>query len=161
MSISGDDLIAHDLASDEVRTFKIAKVEVLSDDTTVTTYDPTRPAPPEDTTSLGEIFAGAHQELECLGWHVQLYPDGVSLHGFFKNGKPRKTPVMGINYSEWVVDMFDDFDGRGLQEVRRPSKRPYYVYSQGFEQARTFAVKSKAILLFWEEARRLAPKNAT
>jgi len=121
----------------------------------------TRPAPAEDTTSLGEIFAGAHQELERLGWHAQIQPDSVSLHGFFKNGKPRKTSVIGINYSEWVVDMFDDFDGRGLQEVRRPSKRPYYVYSPGFEQPRTFAAKSKAVVLFWEEARRHAPNNAT
>jgi len=157
MSISGDDLIAHDLATDEVRTFKLAKIEVINDGVQVVEYDATRPPPAEDTTSLGETFAGAHQELERLGWHVQILPDSLSLHGFFKNGKPRKTPIIGINYSESVVDIFDDFDGRGLQEVRHPSKRPYYVYSPGFEQARTFAVKSKAVELFWEEARRLAP----
>jgi len=43
MSISGDDLIAHDLATDEVRTFKVAKIEVLSDGDTVANYDATGP----------------------------------------------------------------------------------------------------------------------
>jgi len=163
MSISSEEVIAHDLATDEVRTFKLAKIELLDAGERIAAYDPNGPPPGEDPgpLTLGESLGWVRAEFEALGWHVQIHVDGVSLHNFFKNGKPRKTPVVGISFSEWTVDMFDDGDGRGLQEVRRPSKRPYYVFSSGFTQARTFAGRPNAVALFLEEARRLAPNSAT
>lgn len=63
-----------------------------------------------------------------------------------------------MGFDEFTVDMFDDFDGRGLQKVTRPSKRPYNVSSAAL-QTRTFVRLSLAIPLFLEEARRLAPRS--
>lgn len=161
MSVSSEEVIAHDLATDEIRTFKLARMELLEAGEQVTAYDSSGPAPAEDPGPLGESLGWVRTELEALGWHVQVDVDGISLYTFFKNGKPRKTPVVGISFCEWTVDMFDDGDGRGLQEVRRPSKRPYSVFSPGFTQARTFAGRPKAVALFLEESRRLAPNSAT
>jgi len=87
-----------------------------------------------------------------------LEENRISLHRFFKNGKPRKGCDVTMGFDEFVVELFDDFDGKGLQEARRPSKRPYNVSSASFS-TRTFQDLLPAIALFLEEARRLAPKR--
>jgi hypothetical protein len=61
-----------------------------------------------------------------------------------------------MGFDEFTVDAFDDFDGRGLQTVSRPSKRPYNVSSASLP-TRTFVQLASALPLFLEEARRLAP----
>ena len=62
--------------------------------------------------------------LKALGWHVELTEHRISLHRRSKNGKPRKTNDVTMGFDEFTVELFDDFDGQGLQRVNRPSKRP-------------------------------------
>lgn len=160
LAVTEDVVTAEDLATRQRRTFKLERIELLAPDAPVADYDPNAAPPPEDTRTVAEVVAAHRGELEGLGWHVDLGQDQIGLARFFKNGKPRKTPEVGLTFSPLTVDMFDDFDGRGLQTVERPSKRPYAVFSPGLSTTRTFTAIGRAAALFWEEARRHAPGEA-
>jgi hypothetical protein len=133
ITVTNEEVLAEELATGRVKAFKLAKVEVLDEQEQVPSYDSTLPAPLEDSRSIGETLKDVRQELEQLGWYVQLDRDSIGLHRYFKNGKPKKGSDVGLSYEEWAMDLVDDFDGRGLKELRRPSQRPYRVHSRNFE----------------------------
>ena len=86
-------------------------------------------------------------------------PGPLILYSFFKNGKLRKTPDVQLNYDEFIVDLLYDFDGLEIKEERRKSSRPCHVYSRSFASARSFGKMSKAVAVFLDEARNLAPMS--
>lgn len=161
ISVTDVEVVAHDLSSGMAKTFKLARIEIPGSVANVPAYDPTLPPPVEDTRSIKEVFDGKLRDLEALGWHVRASENTIALHNFFKNGKIRKTPDVQLNCDEFIVDLVDDFDGLGIKEERRKSSRPYHVYSRSFASARSFGKMSKAVAVFLDEARNLAPANAT
>ena len=154
IAVSDVDLVAHCIASGTRKTFNMARIEIPASPD-VRAY---RPDPPtRDDRPLGTIVQEALPELRALGWHVEVREDAVSLQtiSFFKNGKPRKPiDVVQLSCMEFVVDAFVELDG--LQEETRISRRPYSVRSRRLG-TRTFTNKGRALALFWEEARALAP----
>lgn len=158
IAITDEEVRAHDLAAESEKTFKLAYTELAGPQTMARAYDPAAPRFVEDTQTVQAALAAHVPALQAMGWHVELTENRTSLHRFFKNGKPRKSYDVTMGFDEFTVDMFDDFDGRGLQKVTRPSKRPYNM-SSAVLPTRTFVRLSLAIPLFLEEARRLAPRS--
>ncbi len=156
VAIIGDEVRARDIAAGIDKNFKLAYLELPGPDTTARAYELAAPPPVEDTQTVQVALTPHLAELRGFGWHVELTEHRISLHRFFKNGKPRKGYDVTMGFDEFTVDMFDDFDGRGLQTVTRPSQRPYNVSSTSLP-TRTFVRLSGALPLFFEEARKLAP----
>jgi hypothetical protein len=149
LAIVGDELQARDLTSRVDKTYKLEHMELAEPHTSAPHYDPSGPQNANNQ-SVRDALSPRLSELRLLGWHVELEENRISLHRFFKNGKLRK----GCD----VTMGFDEFVGNGLQEARRPSKRPYNVSSASFS-TRTFQNLLPAIALFLEEARKLAPRT--
>lgn len=132
------ELRARDLATDEVKTFLISKIEIVQDNHPATEYVPGFVAPSEFTNLL-EALGSKVKELEAIGWYVNLSESSVSVHRYFKNGKPRKGGDAGILKNE------------------EGTNRPWYVYGPDLVTARTFSHFGKAVELFLEQAFSHAP----
>ena len=161
LAVYDDEITAHDLAAGSDKTFKLEHLELAGPNTEARAYDPAGLPAVETKLSVQEAVAPHIVALESSGWAVDLSERRVSLsrpYLFYKNGKPRRHYVVTIGYEEFTIDAFDDADGRGLQRVTRPSKRPYYVVSTSLP-TRTFVHLPGAVLLFLEEARRLCAQG--
>jgi hypothetical protein len=156
IAIINEEIRARDIAAEIDKTFKLAHIELVGPQTSARAYDPSATPPVKDAQTVGTALAPHVPALQALGWHIELTANRISLHRFFKNGKPRKGYDVTMGFDEFTVDLFDDFDGRGLQTVTGPSKRPYNVSSSALP-TRTFVRLSLAMRMFLEEARRLAP----
>lgn len=155
LAVSDDELRAHDVAAGIDKSFKLAHLELATPGTAARAYNAAGPV--EDGQMLQVAFEPHISDLKALGWHVESAATVVSVHRYFKNGKPRKGAEVAILFNEFSVDAWDD--GNGLREEAVRSTRPYYVSSPTFERARTFARLSQALALFLEEARKLAPRS--
>jgi hypothetical protein len=153
--ITDDEVRAHDLAAGMEKSFKLAHLE-LAGPQAARAYDPGAPPPVEDAQSVQAALTPHVPGLHARGWHVELTENCISLHRFFKNGKPRKAADVTMSFEEFTVDMFDDGDGLGLQTVTRPSQRPFNVSSVS-RPTRTFVRLSAALPAFLDEACKLAP----
>ena len=150
-----DEVDALCVASGERKTFKLDRIEIPAAGALLTEF--VAEAGTQDDRPLEVVFREALPELHALGWHVAMEGSSIRLQalGFFKNGKPRKPrDIVVLSYEELMHD-YIDFDGK---EVMRKSARPYSVRSER-TSTRTFAQRWKAILVFWEEARALAPRD--
>jgi len=152
IKIADDEVKARDLAAGMDKTFKLAHIELAGPDTTARAYDPAAPPLVEITQTVRAALAPQIAVLEALGWHVELTEHRISLHRFFKNGKPRKGCEVTMGFDEFTVDAFDDGDGQGMQTVPRPSRRPYNVSSASVP-TRTNVRLLAAVPLFLEQAR--------
>ena len=155
MTVSETEVLARDLPAGINKTFAIAKIELPAATTIAVAYDPNQRA---DSRTVREAIESHVGDLEGLGWHVEVADAATSLHRFFKNGKPRKTGDVSLWFDEFVTESFDDFDGRGMQTIQRPSQRPYHVTSVRVP-TRSFTTLSRALLAFLDEAKELAPRR--
>jgi predicted DNA-binding transcriptional regulator YafY len=165
VSVTDVEMAARDMTTGAIKTFRLARIELPASGSSVRAYDPTLTPPAEDIRPLGGVLQGSVRDLEALKWHVQLSEDSVSLHRFFKNGKPRKIPDVELHYSEFIVETVIDFaEDEASEEIsereeRRRSQHPYHLSSLRFASTRTFVKMSTAIAAFLDEARSLAPIN--
>jgi hypothetical protein len=155
LAVSDDEVRARDIAAGIDKSFKLAQLELATPGGTTRRYDPAV-ASLDESLSIGSTLASHVPALQAMGWHVEVTDTCVSVHGFFKNGKPRKGADVMLMFNEWSVEPLDD----GVwQEPGVKSSRPFYLSSPSFERARTFARLSVAVPMFLEEARKLAPKE--
>jgi len=49
-------------------------------------------------TSLTDVISKNIAALQARGWHVEYTDDHIYLSLFFKNGKPRKTPIVSFTF---------------------------------------------------------------
>jgi hypothetical protein len=161
IAISGDLLRAHDVTARMDKQFRLSKIEIVDEQVTAPAYDPRLASTSaEDGRTIEDLFAPMVAELQTLGWRVALTRDAVTLHGYLKNGKPRKAAHVSLTFSEYtgvrVIDVDDD--GKPVErEERWKSRSPYHVSSLVLP-TRSFAHLRKAGALFLDEARERAPK---
>jgi hypothetical protein len=151
VAISEEEVRARDTAAGIDKSFKLAYLELAGPQTAARAYDPASPPPIEDTQTVQAALEAHVAPLQALGWYVELTENRIYLHRFLKNGKPRKSYEVTMGFDEFTADLFDNFDGLGLQTVTRPSQRPYNVSSTSLP-TRTFVRLSGALPLFLEEA---------
>jgi hypothetical protein len=133
------ELRARDLATNEVKTFLVSKIELVPENHPAKQYVSGFVAQPEFTGFLDSLGSKV-KELEAVGWHVNLSESSVSVQRYFKNGKPRKGGDTGI-----------------LKNDEEGSNRPWYVFGPDLATARTFSHLEKAVELFLEQALNHAP----
>jgi hypothetical protein len=132
------ELRARDIATDEVKTFLVSKIEIVPDNHPAKEYIAGFVARPKFKDLL-EALGSKVKELETIGWYVNLSESSISVHRYLKNGKPRKGGDAGIlKYEEG-------------------SNRPWYVFGPDLATARTFSHLEKAVELFLEQAVSHAP----
>ncbi len=169
LSLQLDELVAVEpgaRASKHYKLFKIAWVELpngeRADNTDVDPVPPSADGPALPT--LREYTERYLPELIKDGWHVVHTDISIGLATYFKNGKPRKTPTISIQYLDpaaqtdllfdpdkgELIDLPHDFTGR---------ERPWRVDSWRFKQGKSFAVLRKAFELFITEARAGLPPS--
>jgi hypothetical protein len=132
IKIEGDKVRARCYTSNKVKAFSLEKIELAADDIPDYTGAHQEPA------SLKEAIAPYLNELKAAGWDIELTSDSAGLFTFFKNGKRRKTPDLGIYYQ-------NPNENDGINH------RPWYVSGHAYKYL------SKAILKFMEIARRHKP----
>ena len=143
IKVTSREVRARDVSSNAVKTFLVAKMELIGSILTTKQYDPNVINGNVEPASIEEAFQNQVEKLKGIGWHVELEKDSISLHSYFKNGKVRKGADVGIT-------KYDE----------NPS-RPFYVYGPSLASARTFGKLSSAIELFNEESKTHAPNNKT
>lgn len=156
LRLADDVVFARDLTTDEERAFRVDKIELPAAGDAIHRYSRTPEIQPEARTqTIGETFAPLVEELRALGWGVEVGMNAVGVFSFFKNGKPRKTATVWLQFDEWIYDYTED--GR---DVMRRSSRPYCVRSARFQPARSFARLEPAAEMFMTEAAGLAPHRS-
>lgn len=160
LGVSGDLMLADDLATGTTRSFKLASVGLLAPGAEAPAYNPTHQVAGGPDRTIGDVLGPYRDELSALGWHVELEADCVRLHGWLKNGRPRKTADVVLSFEPWIVDSFIEWDGQEHNE-RRPSKRPYALRSSGLPTTPTFTSLSRAVVAFWRQAHGRAPCRQT
>jgi hypothetical protein len=149
--VVGDaELDAHDVAAGINKTFRLAHLELAESSTAAPRY-----VAVEGGQSLADALQPHVDALRALGWHVKIAATSVSVHRYFKNGKPRKGADVMMMFTEFAIDAFDD--GSGWREDAVRPKRPYYVASPNFERAQTFTHLPPAVACFLNESRAAAP----
>ena len=103
-NITDDILWAHDVASDQRKMFKLAKIRLSSEEEIVTTL-------PKFNSAIKTIADIAHEYriiLDTCGWHVVVTDNEIALYDFWKNGKIKKTPIVNLRRFDqpwpWRVD---------------------------------------------------------
>jgi hypothetical protein len=154
--VSESEVRALDLATGIMKLFKLSKIEFADGSTSNPAFDPAAPPARDLSGTIRQVLSRNVADLELMGWQVRISDDSISVHRFFKNGKPRKAPDIDLSYAEFTVDMFIELDGT-MKEERRKSSRPYCLRSPNFASARTFVNMSNAVSAFLDEASTIAP----
>lgn len=155
ISVSSSSVQARDLATGIPKTFRLAKIELAASGLEAATYEaPSLPVVEEGAT-VREAFQNRTIALGALGWHVELSSESVSLHRYFKNGKPRKTPDISLSYQP--TQEYEEWTEVGEYEIRaRASTRPWRLESRMNPRARSFAKLSGAVVAFMELVNRIS-----
>ena len=153
--VTSSEVIALDVASGLEKTFSVGRIELPREGAAAPRYQADGARGP---TSIFDAMQIHVPELERLGWHVERSGTSVSLHRFFKNGKPRKGYEVLLSWDPITAEVFDDFDGKGEQWIERPSPRPYHLSGVGLV-SRAFGNLSRAVMLFMDQARLKSPTS--
>jgi len=102
-------------------------------------------------------FADEYRDtLAELGWHIHEEKDFFAVGGYFKNGKPRKTPSVAISFFDRSTEEVFDGTINDFVEVNRElsgRERPWRVDSWRFREGKTFSLLQSALQLFLQEVR--------
>ena len=167
LSVSTEELIAVEAGSYTNKHYKlnrIALVELSKGERAVNAE--AAPLLVSDIPTLGtlsEYIERFGPELRAAGWHISQSETSFAIGTYFKNGKPRKTPSVSIQYFDPSIETAFDLDSGLLAEVRKePSgrERPWRVDCWRFREGKTFAQLHRAFELFIQEARASDPATA-
>jgi hypothetical protein len=133
-------LRARDLASNRIRVFLLAQLEILSE---------AQPGAAElrgpSRTTPEHVFASLVQELKGLGWHVSVSGERLSLHLTHGDGRPSRVASAAITPRTLALA-----DPTAMSRL-------WSVVTPGITRARTVFSFDEAVELFMAEARRHAP----
>jgi hypothetical protein len=79
-----------------VKAFKVSKIEIPDEPDVARTYDPDADRTVASSLSIPDLLGPRVEELAGPGWHVEIDEGGISVHRYFKNGRPRKDADAGI-----------------------------------------------------------------
>lgn len=141
IAVFQDRVRARCYTSDAVKPFMLAKIEIV--EIGVSTSAPVWSDPPPllpqpsivDTRCVHRIYA---EELITKGWNVELeeLEDGWSLHltGFFKNGKPKRSPTHSLHFNHSTRESWFDERGALVLGDLKPRVRKWGFQSKTYTQ---------------------------
>ena len=107
-----------------------------------------------------ELFA---PELQAAGWHITKSDNSFAIGTFFKNGKPRKTPSVSVQYFDRSIETVVDINTGDLVQVEKEltgRERPWRIDSWRFKEGKSLSQLHHAFELFIQEARASDPATA-
>uniref|UniRef100_A0A9E7ZTM7 Uncharacterized protein n=1 Tax=Bosea sp. NBC_00436 TaxID=2969620 RepID=A0A9E7ZTM7_9HYPH len=135
IAVMTDRVRARCYTSNAVKPFMLDKIEILEVGAISSApmwNDPAAAPPPPATDKLKDVrdvfllFSGP---LQAKGWAVELeeHDCGWRMHllGFFKNGKPRKTPTHTLSYDHTTYDLMITPEGETVVANVRPRTKPW------------------------------------
>ena len=158
LNIALSEVKARDVATNQVKLFKLSKIQLPHTAQKYQNYTPDTPAD-NDPENIKQAFAEKTNSFESLGWLVKLEQNDISLYSFFKNGKPRKSPDIRLSYVEFTNQEFYDCETDDFAIRQKRNTRPFQIYSKSFAQARKFKSIAAAVATFEQEAQTIAPKK--
>ena len=128
VSVSDGRVRALCLASDQVKTFLLEKIDILGEGANIDAakWDPAKELV-RKYRSLSNVAETENDFFSRLGWHIELSNDCISLHRRFKSGKPLKTSDVSIRYEEFTFDSVVDEFGEFHEINKRKRLRPWTV----------------------------------
>lgn len=117
-------------------------------------------------TTLPEYAEHFGPELRATGWHIYESETSFAVATLFKNGKPRKTPSVSIQYFDRSTETDFDLESDDLITVTTVTKdltgreRPWRVDSWRFKEGKSFGQLQRAFEVFIQEARASDPATA-
>ncbi|QOJ28339.1 MAG: hypothetical protein HRU80_05395 [Ignavibacteriales bacterium] len=160
LKIEKDKLHAKCLLSDEVKTFfknKIVSAR-LGEETTINNqlveneiiydYDNIK------------TFVDKNKEIiESYGWFIGEIDDAcISLHSFFKNGKPKRTKDIVLSYSEFTYTSVYDPEKGEFERVEEKMQKPWCLYAKS-QPTINFKYLKSALEKFMFFAEKYSPKK--
>ncbi|RLJ20780.1 hypothetical protein DJ031_04530 [bacterium endosymbiont of Escarpia laminata] len=156
MSIKNGKVRARCYNSNAIKQFMIEKVELVNEETPPKTTNWNRDvAAIPHYKSIESLLEKTADTLTALGWHIERNLDRISLHGRFKNGKPKKGADISLAFEEYTWIDFVDEDGNEFKEATGKKKRPWCVRST--ETTKSFGSLDKAAAAFMKYAELSAP----
>jgi hypothetical protein len=140
-NIKDDKLRAFCIETKALKTFLLSKVSPVEpveggeESTTNNDYDAELPKQLGAAENLPEAMKPHIEELQDVGWGIMLDEQSISLHRFFKSGKPKKTPVVSLTY------------------IPMHTQKPWRVESEELPVAKSYGHFYKAAVLFLEHAK--------
>jgi hypothetical protein len=154
-----DDTTKRD-GTDQAKKFVLSKIEIPNNRGTKASEYNSNLLQVEDPRTIKEIFEPKIAQLQAMGWHVSLRDNGISLHTYHKNGKPRKSAVLVLSFDEFITEShLDDDDWESWVDEKRKSKRPFHVCSPTY-QGTGFSKLSRALTVFEEELEKHKPAES-
>ena len=156
ISISNNKVRARCISSNTVKSFLISKITLPNEGGAQEVKQRIEGLPKIiNFTSLSEFLEHSQDTLKGQGWHIITDDASISLHGFFKNGKPKKGAELTIHYEEYTYDLVAREDGEIHKENIRKSQRPWSVRAKTID-SRTYGTLDPATKTFMEWAKSLA-----
>jgi len=167
ISISNEELVGIEPGSHTQKHYKLNRIALveLSSGERESNSEAIAPVisnvPALDT--LTEYIEQYSPELQSAGWYISTSDTSFSIGTYFKNGKPRKTPSVSIQYIDRSIETVYDFDKDEFVQVKKDltgRERPWRVDSWRFKEGKSLAQLHHAFELFIQEARASDPATA-
>ncbi len=167
LSVSTDELVAVEPGLPTRKHYKLARIASVQ----LSSAEPTinkqaSPAVVSDVPRLATLVAYAQRfgpELRGAGWHVYDSEDFLAVATYFKNGKPKKTPSIAIQYSDPTIETVFDYKTGAVNNTTREltgRERPWRVDSWRFNAGKSFGDLHRAFEVFMAEVRASHPATA-
>lgn len=166
-SVSNQDLVAVEPGSRINKHYKldrIAWVELSSGQRALNAE--AEPPVVSDVPTLETLTAYAQHfspELRAAGWHIYESETSFAVATHFKNGKPRKTPSVSIQYFDPSTETVFDLESGDVKTVTKDltgHEKPWRIDSWRFKKGKSFGHLQRAFELFIQEARASDPATA-
>ena len=163
ISVSHDELVAREPGARVAKHFKLEKVAAISLNTGEAAQNIAAVAVPQklvpELSSFEEYADFFRNALAQTGWQLEERDRYFGVCGFFKNGKPRKTPAASIQFvdrseGEAVFD-FETGEISVVQHEITGRERPWRVDSKRPREGKAFGLLPKAAELFFQEVQAL------
>jgi hypothetical protein len=161
LSLTDENLVARDPSSRRGKTFKIHKIASASLGSGEEATNPeVSPTPPEkknlvpEFTTFEECAAHLKEILKSSDFNLLEDENYFAVAGFFKNGKPRKTPTASLQFIDRSVETVFNIETGEFEEQKREltgRERPWRVDSISMKEGKSFAQIHKAAELFLQE----------
>ena len=167
ISISNEELVGIEPGSHTQKHYKLTRIALveLSSGERESNSEAIAPVisdvPVLDT--LSEYIERYSPELKLAGWYISTSDTSFSIGTYFKNGKPRKTPSVSVQYIDRSIETAYDFEKDAFVEIKKDltgHERPWRLDSWRFKEGKSLSQLHRAFELFIEEARASDPTTA-
>lgn len=167
LSLTDGNLVAREPTSRRTKTFKIQKIASVSlgsgeeaINLEVLPPAPIQKNPTFEFKTFEECASHLKEILKDSNFNILEDEKYLAVTGFFKNGKPRKTPTVSLQFIDRSVETVFNIESCEFEEIKRVltgRERPWRVDSVSMKEGKSFSQLYKAAEHFLQEVQTNAP----